>query len=152
MDEGNIDAREASRIDWRHVFFSDRMRSAYYQGLVIGAAWPAFVFLCALSYSVGQMEGTELAHHIQNAVAIFSWTTIVFLALGTGLGFLMFLDITDERSLIRFLGYASVGAPLLLATFAGGGFDFYEPPRDPDRIIEIDVGRAIDWWNGRSDD
>ena len=152
MEKGNIDAREASRIDWRHVFLSDRMRSAYFQGLVVGLVWPLFIFLCSLFYSMGQLSGTELIHHVQNAIAVYFWATLIVLFFGTGMGMVMFISITDERSLYRFLGYATIAAPLTLAVFAFGSLDFYEPPRDPDRVIEIDVGRAIDWWNDRNDD
>ena len=151
MDKGNIDAREASSIDWRHVFFSDRLRSAYYQGLVASLAWTFFVFSCALFYSLGQMEGTELSHHLQNAVAISSWVTLLMLGLGMGFGFLLFLDIGDERSLMRTIGYATIAVPMIWAAFGGGGFDTYEPPQEAETVIEIDAGRVMDWWESRDD-
>ena len=160
-EEWAVDAKAGSTLrEWiSRTFFSDRMRSAFFQGLVIGMFWPAFVFLCGLFYSFGKLEGTELAHHVQNAAAIYTLATFAFLLLGAGLGALLFGDVIastggpSERNFYRLLGYAAFSVPLVWFTLMHGSLSFYEAPKEDRGLeIELDVGKALDWWSRRKDD
>ena len=112
----------------------------------MGVASPVFVVLCGFLYSLGQMPGTEVAHHAQNALALFTRFVLVVTLLGAGVGSVMFLQVEDERSLYRFLGYIAVAAPIIRGVFMWGvGVDFHEPPSRADDALD----RAREWWERR---
>ena len=111
----------------------------------MGVASPVFVVLCGFLYSLGQMPGTEVAHHAQNALALFTRFVLVVTLLGAGVGSVMFLQVEDERSLYRFLGYIAVAAPIFWGVHVGCGRRLPQAAKPRRRR----PGRAREWWERR---